>query len=120
MQRAEVGCCAVLEEGRLAGIFTERNLAARAFGAGCGLEDPVTACMTRNPVTARPSDPLHVVLARMHSGGFRHLPVVDDAGRPIGMTSIKRAIRLLGAGVRDVVYNVPPEPGRFPVTAEGA
>jgi hypothetical protein len=56
----------------------------------------------------------------MHAGGFRHLPVVDDAGRPIGMTSIKRAIRLLGASARDVVYNVAPVPGRYPAHAEGA
>jgi hypothetical protein len=35
------------------------------------------------------------------------------------MTSVKRAIRLLGRGARDLVYNVPPEPGRFPVRAEG-
>jgi CBS domain-containing protein len=119
MQAEEVGCCAVLDGTRLAGIFTERNLAARVFGAGLGLDAPIAACMTSEPVTARPSDKMHDVLARMRSGGFRHLPVVDDAGRPIGTTSIKRAIRLLGAAAADVVYNVPPEPGRYPAHAEG-
>jgi len=120
MQGAAVGCCAVLAGERLVGIFTERNLVTRVFGAGLGLDAPIAECMTSNPVTARPSDRLHVVLARMRDGGFRHLPVVDDDGRPIGMTSIKRAIRLIGASARDVVYNVPPVAGRYPARAEGA
>jgi CBS domain-containing protein len=119
MQAAKVGCCAVLAGERLAGIFTERNLVVRVLGAGLGLDAPVAECMTSDPVTTRPGDRLHDVLARMRAGGFRHLPVVDDAGRPIGTTSIKRAIRLLGRSAHDVVYNVAPVPGMYPARAEG-
>lgn len=119
MRESRVGCCAVLEGERLVGIFTERNLATRVFGAGLGLDAPIEPCMTRDPITATPEDPLHLVLTRMHHGGFRHLPVVDHAGKPIGMTSVKRAVRLLGRSLESVIYNVPPEPGRFPTRAEG-
>lgn len=45
----------------------------------------VRDCMTQNPITLRPSsDPL-AGLAICKSGGFCHLPVVDDEGRLVGM-----------------------------------
>jgi acetoin utilization protein AcuB len=42
--------------------------------------------MTANPVTARPDEPAHVALERMHGLGFRHLPVVDGC-KLVGVVS---------------------------------
>lgn len=73
------------KDGRLAGIVTERDL-LRVLAAGTGwLAGPVSAAMT-TPVHAIEADaPLYRALARMARLGVRHLPVVDDHDRPIGM-----------------------------------
>ncbi len=72
-------------DGRLAGIVTERDL-LRVLAAGAdSLAGPVSAAMT-TPVHAIEADaPLYRALARMARLGVRHLPVVDDHDRPIGM-----------------------------------
>ncbi len=119
MQAEKVGACCVIDGEELRGIFTERNLVARVFGAGLSLDAPVADCMTPNPVTCGVDDALHVVLTKLHQGGFRHIPVVDANGRAIGTTSVKRAVRFMGRHMRDVVYNVAPEPGQFPDRPEG-
>jgi signal-transduction protein with cAMP-binding, CBS, and nucleotidyltransferase domain len=73
------------DEDRLRGILTERDvLRLVARGAG-GLAEPVSAAMTA-PVHAIEADaPIYRALARMARLGVRHLPVVDDDDRPIGM-----------------------------------
>ena len=118
MQQHQVGCCCVVEEGRLVGIFTERNLVTRVLGQPRGLDLPISECMTRKPVTSRTSDPLRAVLAAMHQGGFRHIPLIDADHRPVGTVSVKRAVRFLREKLPEVVYNAS-EPGSFPVRAEG-
>ena len=50
--------------------------------------------MTRNPVTITPDDLLKDALWKMERGHFRHLPVVDQEGKLIGMLS-DRDIRLI-------------------------
>jgi CBS domain-containing protein/predicted CoA-binding protein len=50
--------------------------------------------MTRNPVTVKPEEGLQEAIWKMERGHFRHLPVVDDAGKLIGMLS-DRDIRLI-------------------------
>jgi CBS domain-containing protein/predicted CoA-binding protein len=50
--------------------------------------------MTRNPATVKPEEGLQEAIWKMERGHFRHLPVVDDAGKLIGMLS-DRDIRLI-------------------------
>lgn len=81
----------VVEDGRLAGIFTERDALFRVLAAGLDPERTTLAqVMTADPavipVTASLSHAMHV----MHDGGFRHLPVVEG-GKPVGMVSLRDA-----------------------------
>ena len=48
---------------------------------------PVSALMTRQPVTVTPEESVATALARMEQGGFHHLPVVDQEGRLVGIVS---------------------------------
>lgn len=50
--------------------------------------------MTRNPATVKPADGLKEAIQKMERGHFRHLPVVDDDGKLVGMLS-DRDIRLI-------------------------
>jgi CBS domain-containing protein len=119
MQRHEVGCVVVLDGSRLAGIFTERSLIVRVLGVDLPLDTPVAEVMTANPIVAAENEPVHVVLARMHIGAFRHIPVVNDAGEPVGTMSVKRAVHFLADHLPEAIYNLADDPDRVPETPEG-
>jgi CBS domain-containing protein len=84
-----IGAAPVLEAGRLAGIFSERDLMTRIVAAG---KDPLTLkvdeVMTRDLVVARAQESVHDCLARMRSANIRHLPVVE-ADQLIGFLSLR-------------------------------
>ena len=87
MVERNVGAVLVLEDGRLAGIMTERDL-MRAVARGLHDEALVGECMTRDPETIAPDDTTDHAAVLMLHGGFRHLPVVDGE-EVVGMLSIR-------------------------------
>jgi CBS domain-containing protein len=60
--------------------------------------------MSKNPVTVKPNDGLNEAIWKMEHGRFRHLPVVDDAGKLIGMLS-DRDVRLIRPSLAFVEKN---------------
>jgi CBS domain-containing protein len=120
MRRERTGCLLVCTGERLVGIFTERDLLRRVLAAGKPLTVAVAECMTNGPVVVHPKDPIGAAARRMEEGGYRHLPVVDDAGRPVGVLSVKRIVHYLVEHFPGVVYNLPPDPNTVPQEAEGA
>ena len=87
MRQHRVGCVLVSENKQLIGIFTERDLMARVLARGKPLTLPVRECMTPDPVSVHSKDPISTAVRRMDEGGYRHLPVVDDKGRVLGIVS---------------------------------
>jgi signal-transduction protein with cAMP-binding, CBS, and nucleotidyltransferase domain len=121
VMRAEgVGCLLICRGEQLVGIFTERDLLARVLAPARPLCLPVADCMTPAPVTVQPKDPISSALRRMLEGGYRHLPVVDAANRPIGILSIKRIVHYVVEHFPSTVYNLPPDPDAVPRDREGA
>ena len=93
MKEYRIGALMVVEDdGRLLGIFTERDALFRVLAGGL---DPdrttVGEVMTADPTTISPDRPVVHALHLMHDGGFRHLPVAEQ-GRPVGMVSIRDAM----------------------------
>lgn len=83
----------VAADGRLLGIFSERDLLTRVAGQVEDYEQrPVRDFMTPNPETVRPTDTLAFALHKMDGGGYRHLPVLKD-GQPLGMLSVRDMLR---------------------------
>jgi CBS domain-containing protein len=84
-----IGAVAVVDAGRLAGIFSERDIMSRVVARGL---DPdatsVAGVMSTELVVADPSERVDIALQKMHSIGSRHLPVVKD-GKLVGMISIR-------------------------------
>jgi CBS domain-containing protein len=120
MREKAVGCLLVCQDGRLVGIFTERDLLRRVLATGVPLSTPVSACMTPNPVVVDEKESIRAAVRRMEEGGYRHLPVMGDTGKPVGVLSVKRVIHYLSEHFPTTVYNLPPDPGNFPQEAEGA
>ena len=120
MRRHRVGCVLVCSGERVVGIFTERDYLRRVLAVGASLSQKIAACMTADPVVVDPKESIRAALRRMEEGGYRHLPVVDDAGRPVGILSVKRIVHYLVEHFPSTVHNQPPDPGHFPQRAEGA
>jgi CBS domain-containing protein len=120
MRHERVGCVLVCDADRLLGIFTERDLVRKVMAVGKPLTVPVAECMTADPVVVYPKEAIGAAVRRMEEGGYRHLPVVDETGRPVGVLSVKRIVHYLVEHFPATVYNLPPDPGTVPQEAEGA
>src|SRR5438132_7219543 len=94
MMDAGVGTVLVLDnDGKLAGIFSERDLLLRVGDAeALAGRSPVGQYMTPNPETVTADDTLAVALQKMDVGGYRHLPMIHE-GRPVGMISVRDMMR---------------------------
>jgi CBS domain-containing protein len=92
MAERNVGAVLVMDDGRLAGILTERDV-LRAVASGIDLGGPVTSRMTHAPDTIESTDSVEHAAVLMIHGGFRHLPVVED-GEPVGILSIRDLVRV--------------------------
>jgi CBS domain-containing protein len=74
----------VVDDGRLIGIVTERDLVVRGLACRFAPDTPILAATTLNPVTVDVADPLSEADARLRKHGVRQLPVVED-GRVVGL-----------------------------------
>ncbi len=93
MAEKKIGALLIVENSRIAGIFTERDALNKVLAGGL---DPdatqVSQVMVRDPQTIRADKPLAYALQFMADGGFRHVPVVDGDGAPLGMVSARDAL----------------------------
>jgi CBS domain-containing protein len=91
MVQHEVSAIVVADSpySRLLGIVTERDLTRAVAGRVHTSEARVREWMTPEPKTVSESmDPVEAVQI-MVDGRFRHLPVVDENGRAVGIVSIR-------------------------------
>jgi CBS domain-containing protein len=110
MRDHHVGCVLAVENDRLAGILTERDLLLKLEGAD--LSRPVRDLMTPDPEVLHPDDPIVYALHRMSVGGYRHVPLVDDRGRPVGILSVKDIVHYVVSFFVSDVLTLPPDPPR--------
>ncbi|MCA9108506.1 MAG: CBS domain-containing protein [Planctomycetaceae bacterium] len=89
-------CLLVEDEGRLAGLFTDRDLLDRVVLEFEDCRDqPLRTVMTPDPVYVSESDCPAAVLAVMAVSGFRHVPVLDADGMIAGIVSPRRITEFL-------------------------
>lgn len=84
MRDNSVSSLMVMQDAKLAGILTTRDLTNRAVAEGLPPETPVAQVMTPDPVTLPPSALVSDVLHRMVERHITHMPVVE-AGRLVGI-----------------------------------
>ena len=103
MRDNRVGAMLILEDGKLAGIFTERDALFRVVAAEIDIDaTPIAEVMTADPTTVGPDRTFDHALDLMHQGQFRHLPVVDG-GELMGMVS---SLDAMGPELEQFMYTV--------------
>ena len=97
MRQRKIGCLLVTDpEGRLSGIFTERDLINKVVGCVEDLDaHTVSEFMSHRPEAVRADQLLACALQRMKVGDFGYLPLVDEEGRPKQIISSRDIINHL-------------------------
>ncbi len=85
----------VVEQGKLVGIVTERDILFRVLGKKLDLNlTPVRKIMTSDPEVLEVSDKIVHALNKMAMGGFRHVPLLKE-GRPESIVGVREVLDYL-------------------------
>ena len=86
----------LIEEGeRVVGVFTEVDFAKKAVARETSHDATVDELMTKEPETATRDMPLSRCFELMSQGNFRHLPVLDEDGKPTHMLTVAHLIQFV-------------------------
>jgi CBS domain-containing protein len=89
MVEHNIGAVPVLREGKLVGIFSERDLLKRVVAEGRSPTSTLVAdVMTPDPLVVDPNETIEHCMVVMKQHNFRHLPVCDR-GRLVGIVSLR-------------------------------
>ena len=118
-----VGYVIVVSDHALRGIFSERDVLLKILNKPVGdlTEVPVERFMKVHPRTLNIDDSLDTAISYMASGGYRHIPIVDNQNSPVGLVSIRHIISYLAENFPQEILTLPPHPIRESMKArEGA
>jgi CBS domain-containing protein len=97
-------------DSKLLGIFSDRDVLYRIVDRGRNPALlPLREVMTADPECVPREATIAWVLNRMAVGGFRHVPVVDPAGHPHSVVSVRDVVDFLVEFFPREVLNLPPE-----------
>lgn len=113
MQEHRIGAVLVVEQEKLVGIATERDVVMKVLGSKLDPEQSTVAeIMTPGPECLMLDDQLAYLLNAMHVGGFRHVPIVDEDGRPTHLISVRDVLAFIVDSFPTEVLNIPSQPFR--------
>jgi CBS domain-containing protein len=93
MSEKKIGSVAVTEEGRIAGLVTERDLVTSVLAAGIDAAAPIRKAMRSIPAVSADAEEADAA-AMMRDHYTRHL-LVEDGGKVIGVVSMRDVIQLM-------------------------
>ncbi len=109
LRAQRTGAALICDGPKLVGILTERD-ALKLVARGADMSTPVSEVMSKSPVTIGASATVAEAIRVMAEGGYRHLPIVDAAGKPTGVLAAHGLVHYLVDHFPETVYNLPPNP----------
>ena len=111
MMEHRSGCVLVVDDERLVGVFTERDVLCKIAAQDRAPRSvSVSEVMTADPECLTLDDSLAYALHHMTVGGFRHIPLVDESGRPTGIVAMRSIVEFMVDAFPRQVLNLPPTP----------
>ena len=118
MKNEEGGCVIVSDDGRVAGIFTERDLLTKILGENVDLESPIKDWMQTAVETLSPEATIGDAVRLMNERSFRNIPLVKH-GDLKGSISVFDIITYLAESYPKATMNLPPLPAQVMDTVDG-
>ena len=119
MQEKRIGAILVEAEGRLRGVFSERDVVTRVLAENLSLDTSVKEFLRPVPVSIRPTDEVGKAMDLMAEHYLRHLAVTDDQLKILGILSVRNIIDCLAQQFPEAVINQPPRADQIMSAPEG-
>src|SRR6185436_18126328 len=110
MKTDEGGCVIILDDGRVAGIFTERDLLTKVLGENANLDSPISEWMQPAVQTLSTEATVGDAVRLMNEKSFRNIPLVKKNGELLGSISVFDIITYLAECYPKATMNLPPLP----------
>jgi CBS domain-containing protein len=107
-------------DGRLVGVLTERDIFGKLVASGADLGQPVETMMIEHPWTLNLDQPIRHAIELMQTGRYRNVPLIDDAGRLVGVVRPVDVLKYLAEAFPEELLNLPPRPHQRMAASEGA
>jgi CBS domain-containing protein len=96
MVQRNIGCVLVVDQERLQGVFSERDVLTRIGIRAHELANhPISEFATPDPYKLDTNAKIAYAVRMMDLGGYRHVPILDGEGRPSGIISVRDILRYL-------------------------
>src|SRR6184192_3401353 len=118
MKSDEGGCVIVSDDGRVAGIFTERDLLTKVVGENVDLDSPIRQWMQPAVETLTREATVGDAVRLMNERSFRNIPLVKK-GELAGSISVFDIITYLAECYPKATMNLPPLPEQVMDTVDG-
>lgn len=118
MKDDEGGCVIISDDGRVAGIFTERDLLNKILGEKVDLQSPVSDWMQPVVETLSSEATIGDAVRLMNEKSFRNIPLVKN-GELVGSISVFDIITYLAECYPKETMNLPPLPAQVMDTVDG-
>lgn len=120
MMRQGAGSCVLaLDGGRIAGIFTERDVLTKCMEDGFDWDQPLeTSVLTKQPRTIQATRTVAEAIATMQQHQYRTLPVVEGE-TVVGLVRLGDLLKDLAEAYPEDVLNLPPRPHQVMERPEG-
>jgi len=112
MRAEHRNCALITKNGKLVGIFTDRDVLHKVVVSPDAWNKPVDEVMTANPFTVTEDDQAETALVEMNTRRFRNVPVVDKDGHVVGNLTHYALIKFYADQFPEALYNLPPNPNQ--------
>jgi CBS domain-containing protein len=120
MKALQLGCALICDQGRLVGLFTERDLLNKVIGEQVSYSTAVEQVMTLDPAKLSLDDSVITAMRVMQEGDYRNIPLLDDQGKAAGIVTVRDLLTYFAEHFPKEALNLPPDTAQQITQAEGA
>ena len=120
MKSKQAGCALICDQGKLVGMFTERDLLNKVIGEKIGYENAIEQVMTPNPAKLNLDDSVIEAMRLMQNGDFRNIPLLDEQEQAAGVVTVRDLVSYFAEHFPKEALNLPPDTAQTMRHAEGA